>query len=109
MRRAAVGAAPRGLAEGAREARRRQEGEGGGAEDGGGGEAPPGGGGLRREAGGGQAAVHEVAGAPQEPHPRKGGEERQLEERKRKVRTALFIRNVLLWFSLKSCDGLLVQ
>ena len=85
MRRAAVGGAPRGLAEGAREARRRQEGEGGGAEGGAGGEAPQGERGLRSEAGGGQGEVPEVAGAPQEPHPRKGREERHLEEGKRKV------------------------
>ena len=108
MRRAAVGGAPRGLAQGAREARGRAEGEGGGeeeanqvkreslnftslwysttvAEGGAGGEAAAGGRGLRREAGGGQAAVPEVAGAPQGPHPREGGEEGHRQERARQV------------------------
>ena len=108
MRRAAVGGAPRGLAQGAREARGRTEAEGGGeeepiqvwreslnftslwysttvAEGGAGGEAAAGGRGLRGEAGGGQAAVPEVAGAPEGPHPREGGEEGHSEERARQV------------------------
>ena len=108
MRRAAVGGAPRGLAERAREARGREEGEGGGeeeanqgwrkslnstslwyamtvAEGGAGGEAAAGGRGLRGEAGGGQAEVPEVAGAPQGPNPREGGEEGHREERARQV------------------------